>query len=176
VTGNNPSKFKGNLRFPVETVSWDLIVNSFLPELNKKCKGDDYLYRLPTEDEWEYICRGGPISQAQSTFNYYFAKSKTDPTPNPTNELTPRMACFGQDGNDKPTEVGSFLPNSLGIYDMHGNVWEWTSSAEGSSRVIRGGNWRFTAGYCTASYRDAYVPGYSYDCVGFRLLAVPLDK
>jgi formylglycine-generating enzyme required for sulfatase activity len=176
VTGGTPSHFKGNPRFPVESVSWDLITNTFLVELNKKCKGDGYLYRLPTEDEWEYICRGGPISQAQSAFHYYFAKSKTDLAPNPTNELTQRMACFDQGPSGKPSEVGSFLPNSLGIYDMHGNVWEWTASAEGSSRVNRGGSWRNSAGGCAAAYRDARSPSIAGDFLGFRLLAVPLVK
>jgi formylglycine-generating enzyme required for sulfatase activity len=176
VTGNTPSHFNGNPRFPVESVDWDVITNQFLPELNKKCQGDGYLYRLPTEDEWEYSCRGGPISQAQSAFHYYFARSKTDPVPNPTDELTPAMACFGQDSSSgKPSEVGSFLPNSLGIYDMHGNVWEWTAFAEGSSRVFRGGSWFNPAGGCTAASRNARARGSrSSNCVGFRLLAVPL--
>ena len=105
--------------------------------------------------EWEYICRGGPIAQAQSGFHYYFARSKTDLTPAPTDELTQRMACFGQDGSGKPSEVGSFLPNPLGLHDMHGNIWEWTASAEGSSRVIRGGSWNNAAENCTAAYRNA---------------------
>ena len=174
VTGGDPSNFKGNPRFPVEQVSWDMITNTFLVELNKKCKGDGYLYRLPTEDEWEYICRGGPISQAQSAFHYYFAKSKTDLAPNPTNDLTAKLACFGQGSNGKPCDVGLFLPNPLGIYDMHGLVWEWTSSAEGASRVCRGGSWDNPAEPCTAAYRYAGAPGGAGNRLGFRVLAVPL--
>ena len=127
------------------------------------------------QDEWEYICRGGPIAQAQSGFHYYFARSKTDLTPAPTDELTQRMACFGQDGSGKPSEVGSFLPNPLGLHDMHGNIWEWTASAEGSSRVIRGGSWNDAAEDCTAANRNANAPGNSNNNVGFRLLAAPLD-
>jgi formylglycine-generating enzyme required for sulfatase activity len=176
VMGGNPSKFSGNPRFPVEQVSWEAITNSFLPKLNEKCKADGYLYRLPTEDEWEYICRGGPISQDQSKFHYYFAKSKTDLTANATNELTRQMACFGQDGNGRPGDVGSYLPNPLNIYDMHGLVWEWTSSAVGSLRVNRGGSWNNDAEYCTATDRSASSPGDALSGLGFRVLAVPLVR
>lgn len=176
VMGNPAGHFKGNPRFPVESVSWDVVTNQFLPKLNEKCQGEGYLYRLPTEEEWEYICRGGPIPQAQSAFHYYFVRSKNDPTPAPTNELTQRMACFGQGGSGKPSEVGSFLPNPLGVYDMHGNVWEWTSSAEGSSRVYRGGSWANPAEHCAAASRSAFTPAPSYNYLGFRLLAVPLVR
>ena len=173
--GDDPNHFKGNPRFPVESVSWDRVTNEFLVAVNRKCQGDGYQYRLPTEDEWEYACRGGPISQAQSAFHYYFTRSKTDLTPTPTNELTPRMACFGQDPSGRPSEVGSFLPNTLGVHDMHGLVWEWTSSSEGSSRVYRGGSWYYSAGYCTAAFRNAACsPGSADNDLGFRLLAVPL--
>jgi formylglycine-generating enzyme required for sulfatase activity len=174
VLGDDPSQFKGNPRFPVESVSWDRVTNEFLIALNKKCQGDGYQYRLPTEEEWEYVCRGRPISQAQSAFHYYFAQSKTDLTPAPTNELTPGMACFGQGASGRPSEVGSFLPNTLGVHDMHGLIWEWTTSSEGPSRVFRGGSWWHPAGSCAAAYRDAYSPGNAHHRLGFRLLAVPL--
>jgi formylglycine-generating enzyme required for sulfatase activity len=176
VMNDNPSHFKGNPRYPVESVSWDTITQKFLPALNKKCVADGYAYSLPTEEEWEYICRGGPISQNQSAFSYYFARSKTDWTPNPTNELTKSLACFGQDGNGKPCEVGAFLPNPLGIYDLHGLVWEWTTSAEGAARVNRGGSWNDSAENCTAAYRGWNAPVLANNNLGFRLLAVPLGK
>ena len=184
VQGKNPSKFSGNPRFPVEQVSWDMITKEFLPALNKKCQADGYSYILPTEDEWEYICRGGPITEDQSAFHYYFARSKTDLTPNPTNDLSSKQANF--DGNhpagsaakgpylQATSEVGLYLPNPLGIYDLVGNVWEWTSTQEGSDRVFRGGSWHDNGVDCTAAHRNANAPGNANRDVGFRLLAVPV--
>ncbi len=171
VTGSAPKcHFKGNPRFPIESVSWTE-AQAFIETLNRKTAGGGYSYRLPTEEEWEYICRGGPISQEHSKFSFYFAKSRTDLTPNPTNELNGKLANFGNTG--KPSDVGTYLPNPLGIYDMHGNVWEWTSSPEASYRVFRGGCWRYQAEVCTAAYRNWCEPGNSSSSLGFRLLAVP---
>ncbi len=169
--GNPPSHFKDNPRYPVESVSWN-DVQTFLQKLD--ARGGDYSYRLPTEQEWEYICRGGPINQDQSKYHYYFAKSKSDLAPNPTDDLANKANSGNQ--LQKPSDVGSYLPNPLGIYDMHGNVWEWTSSlweAGGSARVFRGGCWSDYAESCAASYRYGYEPGDSGYYLGFRLLAVP---
>src|SRR5262249_39629547 len=137
----------------------------------------------PTEQEWEFICRGGPASQNQSAFHFYFARSKTDLTSTPTNDLSSTQANF--DGNhpagsaakgpylQRPSEVGLYLPNPLGIHDLHGNVWEWTSSQQGLGRVYRGGSWDYRGVFCAAAYRDWGGPGYHYNYIGFRLLAVP---
>jgi formylglycine-generating enzyme required for sulfatase activity len=185
VIGDNPSDFMANPRYPVESVSWNR-VQEFLEKLNARLSADGLLYRLPTEQEWEYICRGGPLSQAQSAYHFYFARSLTDLTPVPTNDLSSKQANF--DGTrpagsaakglyrQRPCDVGLFLPNPLGIYDLAGNVWEWTSTAEGSDRVIRGGSWDYHGEGCTASNRGGSGPDYSNDCLGFRLLAVPLGK
>jgi len=74
-----------------------------------------------------------------------------------------------------PSDVGSYLPNPLGIYDLHGNVWEWTSSVYegGPDRVFRGGYWDYGGAGCAASNRGRYEPGLAGSSVGFRLLAVP---
>ncbi len=184
VMGDNPSHFKNKPRHPVESVSWDR-VQEFLKALNAKLGNTGLSYRLPTEQEWEYICRGGPLSSPeQSKYHFYFAKSKTDLTAAPTDDLSSRQANF--DGNhpfgaaskgpylQTTTEVGSYLPNPLGIYDLHGNVWEWTSSQEGSGRVIRGGCWLHYGEHCQASYRSWLVPARAGSLLGCRLLAVPV--
>jgi sulfatase modifying factor 1 len=182
VTSNNPSRFSNNPQHPVEQVSWN-DVQEFLTKLNARLAGG-LTYRLPTEEEWEYICRGGPLSSpSQSAYHFYFARSKTDLTPAPTNDLSSTQANF--DGNypagsagmgpylERTSEVGLYLPNPLGIYDLHGNVWEWTSSGEGSSRVVRGGCWFHIGGYCAASGCDCIEPGFRSNDLGFRVLAVP---
>jgi serine/threonine protein kinase len=187
VMGDNPSSFKGNPRYPVESVSWNR-VQDFLKQLNQRASGERLLYRLPTEEEWEYICRGGPLSQEQSKYDFYFARSKTDLTPAPSNDLSSTQANFN--GNfpagsaskgpylKRPSDVGSYVPNPLGIYDLHGNVWEWTASVDegGSSRLFRGGGWSSFGAYCGATFLFSLAPDGVYDHLGFRLLAVPSGK
>jgi formylglycine-generating enzyme required for sulfatase activity len=168
VMGNNPSYFsrKGSgaskVRdisdadldlFPVENVSWN-DVQEFLKKVNEKDRNSGYLYRLPTEAEWEYTCRGGAYSKQDCSYHYYFDQ--------PTNDLSSHQANC--DGNypfgsaakgpylERTSKVASYPGNKLGIFDMHGNVWEWTESLEGASaRVVRGGSWSFRAGFCLAA-------------------------
>jgi len=181
--GDNPSYFEGKPKNPVEQVSWD-DVQVFLQKLNAANSRSGFLYRLPTADEWEYILRGGPISKSQSQYNYYFARSKTDLTAVGSNDLASTQANF--DGNyptgagekgpylETTSAVGNYFPNPLGMYDMHGNVWEWTSTEEGSDRVICGGSWFDRGNDCEASFRGGNVPADRFGFLGLRLLAVPV--
>ena len=128
VMGENPSHFSRTgdgkdavkdipdadlKRFPVENVSWDQC-QVFVAKLNKLEKETGWVYRLPKEAEWEYACRGGPMAdKADSAFDFYFAK--------PTNTLLPEQANFDK-GLNRTCKVGSYEPNRLGLFDMHGNV------------------------------------------------------
>jgi formylglycine-generating enzyme required for sulfatase activity len=164
-------------QFPVEQVSWD-DVQDFLKRLNTREKDSGFLYRLPTEAEWEYACRGGATSQEDCAFDFYFAQ--------PTNGLSSAQANFNGNhpaGNarkgdwlERTTKVGSYQPNRLGIYDMHGNVWEWCEDlyeAGRPGRVIRGGYWYFDGSDCRASVRAVNEPSGRGDNLGVRLAAVP---
>ncbi len=102
VMGKNPSYFKGDER-PVEQVSWDDAVE-FCQRLSKQTGTE---YRLPSESEWEYACRAG------TTTKYYFG-----------DDITSDLANYG-DNVGETTSVGQYSPNAFGLYDMHGNVWEW---------------------------------------------------
>jgi formylglycine-generating enzyme required for sulfatase activity len=150
-------------QFPVETVSWE-DAQQLLARLNEKKCDTGWLYRLPTEAEWEYACRGGASSQADCAFSFYLDR--------PTNALSSAQANLNR---NHPTKVGSYKPNRLGLYDMHGNVWEWCQDwyEEGSSRVLRGGGWCFHGSYCQAALRSRDAPSaHRYD-VGLRLARVP---
>jgi len=141
VMGTNPSHFSrfggGRLAvqdiseeelklFPVENVSWDEC-QEFLKKLNEKTRGSGYWYRLPTEAEWEYSCRGGATSEDKCSYHFYFNK--------PTNDISSEQANFNGDfpfGKAakgpylrRTTRVGAYPSNTLGLYDMHGNVWQW---------------------------------------------------
>jgi formylglycine-generating enzyme required for sulfatase activity len=154
VSGANPSAFsrKGknqdavkNIpdeelnRFPVENVSW-IDTQMFLKALNAREKEAGWVYRLPKEAEWEYACRGGPrADKFEYGFDFYFEK--------PTNKLLLELANFAPkkgEGLQRTCKVGSYKPNSLGLYDMHGNVWEWCDevpiSEVGPTGVARGGS------------------------------------
>jgi formylglycine-generating enzyme required for sulfatase activity len=192
VMGNNPSWFSRKGKswasvqdisdeelklFPVEMVSWD-DAQKFLKKLNARERGRGYVYRLPSEAEWEYACRGGATSLAECSYHFYFDK--------PTNDLSSEQANF--DGNYpfgkankgpyllRPTRVGAYPPNKLGLCDMHGNVRQWTSSREGSVRVYRGGDWHKSGSNCRAGLRTGDEPTTRYSHIGFRLARVPVSE
>ncbi len=189
IMGNNPSYFsrfgggRNEIRaisdeelrlFPVESVSWD-DAQEFIKKLNEKKRGSGYLYRLPTAAEWEYACRGGATSEEECSFHFYFAT--------PTNDLSSDQANF--DGNNpfgkapkgkwlrRTTRVGAYPSNKLGLCDMHGNVWQWTATSEGSDRVLRGGSWHFNGDGCRAASRNGDSPSSRFFNIGFRLARVP---
>jgi formylglycine-generating enzyme required for sulfatase activity len=194
VMGNNPSYFSRTgqgkdavqsvpdaelRRFPVESVTWH-DTQLFLAKLNWQVKNGGWVYRLPTEVEWEYACRGGPLADRQdSTFDWYFDK--------PTNQLLPEQANFDL---KRTCKVGSCRPNALGLYDMHGNVWEWCDDRTvdtrnllhlekgESQRVERGGCWHDGPGSpfrCTSA-RISFPPTHRVNDHGLRLARVPIGK
>ena len=130
-----------------------------------------HVYRLPTEAEWEYACRSG------TTTAYGFGDDAS------------RLGDYGWfDGNsDSRTHpVGEKKPNAWGLYDMHGNVWEWcqnwygvypsgsatdpTGATSGSNRVFRGGGWNGDAGSGRSANRIGNIPGFRFGNLGFRVL------
>jgi formylglycine-generating enzyme required for sulfatase activity len=165
-------------QFPVESVSWE-DVQEFIKKLNEKEKGRGYLYRLPSEAEWDYACRGGATSEEECSYHFYFDK--------PTNDLSSKQANFrgehpfgkGEKGPflGRPTKVGSYAPNKLGLYDMHGNVWQWLPTVHPNAsrleRMIRGGGWNHLGWQCRAGYYDWYDIHYRNKAFGFRLARVP---
>lgn len=179
VMGSNPSIHTVcGANCPVENVSWNE-VQSFLSKLNTnktKVKISSGQYRLPTEAEWEYSARSAGKSEQYSggeiladvAWYYYFS---------------------GEDGYRWGTQpVGAKRPNGIGLFDMTGNVWEWTNDwfgsdfyassprknpvgpVSGDRRVLRGGGWRNGAYDLRTSYRNYLKPDYRSDSVGFRLL------
>jgi formylglycine-generating enzyme required for sulfatase activity len=151
-------------RFPVENVAWD-DVQAFLERLNKGQKVAGWVYRLPTAAEWEYACRGGPLSdKSQSAYDFYFDK--------PTDQLLPEQANADKH-LQRTCPVGSYNPNRMGLYDMHGNVWEWCIDPEktvNGAPVLepRGGGWSTLPVACKASNR--FGPARWEGRVGLRLV------
>jgi formylglycine-generating enzyme required for sulfatase activity len=173
VMGNNPSRFKDNgANHPVENVSWTDAV-AFCKKLTERERAagrlpSGYEYALPTEAEWEYACRAG------STGTYAGTGKLKD------------MGCYADNSGSATHKVATMQPNAWGLYDMHGNVWEWcsdwygsypsssatdpTGPASGSCRVLRGGSWFVSSGYCRSAYRSNLAPGCRYGhSLGFRL-------
>jgi formylglycine-generating enzyme required for sulfatase activity len=172
VMGDNPSHFKGD-DLPVEQVSWD-DVQEFIKELNEK-EGTDK-YRLPSEAEWEYACRAG------TTTRYSFGDSESE---------LGKYAWYADNSDRKTHPVGQKKkPNPWGLYDVHGNVWEWVQdewhdsydgaptptdgsaweSGDGADRVFRGGGWNDFARNCRSAIRILRVPRIRYYYIGFRIL------
>jgi formylglycine-generating enzyme required for sulfatase activity len=166
--GTNPSRFKGESKRPVEQVSWE-DAQEFIRKLNAKEGGTKY--RLPTEAEWEYAARAG------STTAYSFGDDVTQ---------LGEYAWYDQNAGNTTHPVGQRKPNAWGLYDMHGNVWEWVQDwygayaaatvtdpqgpASGSDHVFRGGGWSISAGPCRAAYRYGAPYGHRLAYLGLRLL------
>jgi formylglycine-generating enzyme required for sulfatase activity/serine/threonine protein kinase len=169
VMGTIPSKFKG-LQNPVQTVSWNDAVEFCrkLSELPAEKKAG-YVYRLPTEAEWEYACRAG------TTTTYSFGDSDSE---------LGEYAWYRDNSGNTTHPVGKKKPNAWGLYDMHGNVFEWcqdwygnypsgsvtdpTGAASGRGRVLRGGSFDFQTSLVRSAYRDYVLPGFRLYTVGFR--------
>ena len=156
--------------YPVECISWDDAVG-YCKWLSKKTGKS---YRLPTEAEWEYACRGG------TTTEYYWG-----------DDMDGSYCWYCSNSDSKLHPVGEKLPNPYGLYDMNGNVWEWCSDwygenyyshssstnpqgpSSGSGRVWRGGCCYNYDHYCRSGIRYFYSPGYRNGYLGFRLVMKP---
>jgi formylglycine-generating enzyme required for sulfatase activity len=153
-------------QFPVETVSWE-DCQEFVKRLNETCPDAGWIYALPTEVQWEYACRGAATTPEDCAWDFYFLS--------PTNDLTPEAANFAKSAFERPTVVGSYAPNPLGIFDLHGNVFEWCqdlAASTGPHRVLRGGAWYYSAAYCRAAFREYDSPSNRINDAGFRLARV----
>jgi formylglycine-generating enzyme required for sulfatase activity/tRNA A-37 threonylcarbamoyl transferase component Bud32 len=173
----DPSYFKGE-KLPVEQVSWYDAVE-FCARLSKQ-KGKEY--RLPSEAEWEYACRAG------TTTPFHFGETISSDLANYDGKSTYRNEAKRKN-REKTTEVGSFPPNAFGLYDMHGNVWEWCadkyhknyqgaptdgsvwfSDNDNDYRILRGGSWGNNPVNCRCANRYGNNPDYDYDSYGFRVV------
>ncbi|NVO02829.1 MAG: SUMF1/EgtB/PvdO family nonheme iron enzyme [Bacteroidetes bacterium] len=170
ITGDSPSTFKGDLK-PVETISWKEAIlfcnllskkmklnpcyafqnRSEVIEFDKNANG----FRLPTEAEWEYACKAG-MSEAR-------------------NDELDKIAWYKENSGGETKDIGLKMPNSWGLYDMLGNVWEWCSdiydeTVYGSYRIMRGGGWNDDERGCLATNRRRSHPtSFKIDDLGFRI-------
>ena len=168
VMGDNPSDFKGD-NLPVESVSWE-----DCKEFCTKLSSQGLNVSLPTEAQWEYACRAGTTSAYAGNLD--------------------EMAWYSKNSGSTTHEVGQKKPNAWGLYDMHGNVWEWcsdwfdsgyyskspasdpTGPDTGSYRVFRGGGWDCVARNCRSALRFFNSPDFRSDGLGLRCLLVPEGK
>ncbi|MDR1064117.1 MAG: formylglycine-generating enzyme family protein [Azoarcus sp.] len=167
LTGNEPGAFRGD-RHPVENVSWRE-AQEFIRRLN--AREGTRKYRLPTEAEWEYAARAGTVTR------YSFDPSHAA-----------EYVWYWNDSGNATHPVGEKRPNPWGLYDMHGNVWEWVwdwhgedayargeatdpkGPPDGTGRALRGGSWSNDLRYLRASHRNVHLPDYKHATAGFRVV------
>jgi len=184
IMGENPSYFKNCYDCPVESISWD-DCQEFISRLNQQ-EGTN-TYRLPTEAEWEYACRAGSktaFADGDITVTGFGAEPSLD-----------RMGWYFDNADNRTHCVAQKNPNVWGLYDMHGNVWEWCQDwygdyssgavigpkgpSSGMHRVGRGGSWYFSAGFCRSANRTNLRMANRSNYLGFRLartLNMPVKK
>jgi formylglycine-generating enzyme required for sulfatase activity len=165
VMGYNPAIFTSDKNRPVEMVNW-FDAQDFCKKLTELTGKRIW---LPTEAEWEYACRAGAME-------FHGGNGE---------EALKKVGWYAGNGNQTTNPVGKLAPNAFGLYDMHGNVWEWCldwygdypkgnltdpkSPDAGDARVLRGGSWSTRAEYCLAAYRFWFAPALRDHNVGFRV-------
>ena len=184
IMGTNPSKFTGDPKRPVEMVSWTS-ASLYCEKLTAHeraagrlpSKPAGYVYRLPTEAEWEYCCRAGTTNR----FEY-------GDDPDYAQLVNYAWFSSNSDGQTHPAGVGK--PNAWGLYDMHGNVWEWCldwkgtaysggfstdpkGASAGSIRVYRGGSYSSSDRQCRTACRGGVEPDATSDVIGIRTVLAP---
>jgi len=180
VMGSNPSFFTGDTNRPVEQVSWFDATN-YCGVLTQRERAagriaSNSVYRLPTEAEWEYACRGWTSAR----FSYGDDPGYTNLT---------NYAWYSDNSGNTTHPVGQKLPNPWGLYDMHGNVFEWCQDwfdfylggiavdpqgpTTGSNRVFRGGDWYDFAWHCRSADRSYEEPHFNPSIIGFRVVLAP---
>jgi len=190
------NKFGQNNRQPVVKVSWHGAV-AFCKWLTHREREAgrlpaDYQYRLPTEAEWEYAARAG--TRTAYSWGDAFGRGHCNAENNKGSSGKNAQCSYFAERNmrvDSIMLVGRFDANRWGLYDMHGNVWEWcydwydrdyysdsprvnpVNTSKASDRVIRGGGWHSTAGRCRSAYRYRNPPDNPYYYVGFRVVLAP---
>jgi eukaryotic-like serine/threonine-protein kinase len=163
-----------NPHYPAETVSW----NDAMEFCRKLSQRTGKTFTLPTEAQWEYACRAG------TTTRYYFGDN---------DRYLKEYGWFNKNSNKQTHPIGQKKPNVWGLYDMHGNVWEWcldwygenyysqsprrnpAGPGSGSYRVRRGGSWSYNAGLCRSAYRSWSTPSDTLHNLGFRLVIAELS-
>jgi formylglycine-generating enzyme required for sulfatase activity len=195
--GTNPSNRTGDLNRPVEQVTWHNATN-FCGRLTERERlagrlPAGHVYRLPTEAEWEYACRAGTTTpfhygnELRSGMANFDGKYEYPPCPPDTN------FCFNPNGIflSRTAPVGGYAPNAWGLYDMHGNVYEWVQDwysnrlpggslidpqgpATHTQRIIRGGRYYFYSYALRSGWRGSHLPGAFRIDLGFRTVLAPV--
>lgn len=167
VMGLNKASCKGGWDFPMETVNW-YEAREFIDRLNEMMETD--AHRLPTEAEWEFCCRAG----TQADYCFEGRASRLD-----------NYAWYTSNAGFRPHPVGQLKANKFGLFDMHGLVWEWTSTQEKAypyraddgredlegpgARIVRGGSWLSDAYFLKCGFRDWHLPVHRDHDIGFRV-------
>jgi len=178
---------KGAPDMPVAKVSWYDCMD-FIEKLNERYRGT---YRLPTEAEWEYACRAGSTTAYSWGNTIDCSRAMYGNKRHRFEECLEYVKARGL-GTDGPAPVRSYPPNAWGLYDMHGNVWEWcqdwagtypvqettdpTGPASGDKKIRRGGSWFGSGTACRAAARNYGHPASRYQTTGFRLVWSEAEK